>query len=224
MNIVSNKQEHTNFGEFPWVVGIYKNPNIFLAGGSLIAPKIVLSSAKQLFRLKQLKVRAGDWDIATDNEILPYEEREVQYVLCNDFNIRTNGNDIALLVLKRKFNSAPHIGTVCLPVSGPFDLANCRAIGWNESIGGGRALMISMTMNFTQCAAGTDETLFCAKGHRRTLRYATGSALVCPKSYASANRYYQIGIWSHGDGPRTHIMFTNVTKLLTWIQDILSHI
>lgn len=215
MNIVSRNAEHANFGEFPWIVGVFRKSNVFLTGGSLIASRVVLSTAMEVNMLTDLKVRAGDWDIATENEILPYQEREVNRTV----SMLAQRNNIALLILKAKFNLVPHIGLICLPENGLFNLGSCRVVGWNDRLKRGRQLMTSMTMNLMKCANGTADGLICGKGHQRTLKYATGAALVCPKINESDDRYYQVGIWSHGDGIDANIMFTNVTKFLTWIQD-----
>lgn len=109
----------SDFGEFPWTVAIFITPNTYRAGGSLIAPNVVLSSASLLDVKYELKVRAGDWDLMTDNEYLEYQEILVnQTIIHPNYEFDTNENNIALLILQSGFSlkqNFGHIRPICLP-------------------------------------------------------------------------------------------------------------
>lgn len=214
--IVGNVRDEANFGEYPWIVGIYTNLSEYRVGGSLIAPRVVLSTANILNKIEDFKVRAGDWDKATENEILPFQERSAKIIPNTNYSLEPFSDNIALLILNATFSPAVHIRPICLPEGGIFDYTNCIAAGWNRYTRNGRSIVTTMRLSVTKCADGTHDSFLCVTGNSHNLGFSTGSALVCPKLNESPNRFYQIGSWSHGDAPN-RTMFTNVEKFLVWI-------
>lgn len=82
--ITGNKDSESEFGEFPWMVAILKEQeyngqvlNVYQCGGSLITPQVVLTGAHCVHIYKstpeKLKIRAGEWDTQTKNEILEHQ-------------------------------------------------------------------------------------------------------------------------------------------------------
>ncbi|KAH8263318.1 hypothetical protein KR044_007333 [Drosophila immigrans] len=216
MTITGNDRSESNFGEFPWTVAVLNMDNAYLFGGSLISLKVVLTSASLVSLNVALKVRAGDWDMRTDKESLPHEERlVVDKIKHSSFALGPYANDVALLLLEREFSKSAHIGHICLPRNIQLDYSNCVVTGWNKSPRAGRSIMTAMKLQLANCGASTHNTLLCVRGDNTHLKFSTGSPLACPKN-DSTNRYYQIGVWSHGIGTnRTE--FTNVTKQYDWI-------
>lgn len=61
--------------------------NVYVGGGSLIHPSIVLTAAHYVATTKTLRVRAGEWDTQTTKEIYSYQDRDVDSVdVHKDFN------------------------------------------------------------------------------------------------------------------------------------------
>lgn len=136
-------QNETQFGEFPWMVLVLtikkagsRNLYMYVCGGSLIHPKIVLTSAHNTANkdINKLLVRAGEWETQTRGEIFDHQERNIEKTFYHeDFDEMNMHNDIALLFLTESFELAPHINPICLP--SPADNVDgnlCFASGWGR--------------------------------------------------------------------------------------------
>ncbi|KAL1380397.1 hypothetical protein pipiens_014232 [Culex pipiens pipiens] len=136
----------TQFGEFPWMVGLLevkgqnngKLDKWYFCGGSLIEPNVVVTAAHCVSKKQtaDLIVRAGEWDASTVKEILPYQERRIDKIVIHEnFNQSFLYNDIALLFLDEPFQPDEHIQLLCLSPQGKsFENAkNCIATGWGKT-------------------------------------------------------------------------------------------
>jgi len=104
-----------------WILGkkslkISQSPvnNEYFAGGSLIAPDVVLTTAHRL-RYKtaeDIVVRAGEWDLDSEEEDFAFEERQVKRITIHDYPSRAN--NLALLSLDEPYELKDHIRTICL--------------------------------------------------------------------------------------------------------------
>lgn len=132
--------------------------NVYECGGSLIHPQIVLTGVESLKLLQNLtnlfsfsaahcvqtknissmKVRVGEWDTQTANEIFPHTDYDVRdFVVHPNFYNRGLFNDIALVFLKTQVYFEPHINMICLPPQGSvFDGSSCFASGWGKDVFG----------------------------------------------------------------------------------------
>lgn len=91
-----------------------------------------------------MKIRAGEWDTQTKNEVLPHQDRNVQKVIVHDkFSSGSLRNDYAILILSEPVNLAENVDVVCLPERNTvFDDTRCFASGWGRDIFGKNALAI----------------------------------------------------------------------------------
>lgn len=85
-----------------------------------------------------LKIRAGEWDAQTTNEVFPHQERTVSDISIHPKYIRrSHHNDVALLFLSEPVNITENVNVVCLPSpSDVFDGSRCFAAGWGKDIFG----------------------------------------------------------------------------------------
>jgi hypothetical protein len=144
VNSLQNRTLYAQYAEFSWMMAIMvERPSDdgttlnYLAGGSLIHPKVVLTTAHTIFSVdpKKLVVRGGEWETKSEKEICEQVDQKVKRVIRHRQFVRnTLKNNIALLVLTEEFELTPFINTICLPpVNMNFDNKRCLASGWGKN-------------------------------------------------------------------------------------------
>jgi len=84
--------------------------------------------------LSSLKVRVGEWDTQTKNELFPHQDRNAKTTVIHpDYYAGALYNDIGLIFLETAVDFAENVDVVCLPPQGAvFDHSRCYATGWGK--------------------------------------------------------------------------------------------
>eukprot|EP00092_Neocalanus_flemingeri_P046630 GFUD01052514.1.p1 GENE.GFUD01052514.1~~GFUD01052514.1.p1 ORF type:complete len:444 (-),score=109.11 GFUD01052514.1:105-1436(-) len=247
--------DEAKFGEWPHICAVLKKEyigedeqlvKIYQCGASLIADGVVLTAGHCVNDTEPLDnnlvVRCGEWDTQSEDEILPFEEQDVDRLEMHPkFNVDNHHNNFALLFLRSSFRASSHISPVCLPRPGVvFGQQNCVSHGWGKDKFGAegrystilKEVVVPLVEN-DKCQKllrentrlgpffELDSSFLCAGGQKDidTCKGDGGSPLTCRQPDGP---WFQAGIVSWGIGcgeNNTPAVYANVAEASCWIDN-----
>lgn len=80
-------------------------------------------------------IRAGEWDLKSEDEHILHQDRHVLKIIKHEnYYSGASYNDIALIILTKKFILDDNVGTICLPPQGyQFHTERCHVSGWGKN-------------------------------------------------------------------------------------------
>ncbi|XP_046689059.1 phenoloxidase-activating factor 2-like isoform X4 [Homalodisca vitripennis] len=233
----------TTFGEFPWMVAIFKvgpsGAQEFLCGGSIIYPNIILTTAHTISGLSaiDLRVKAGLWNTTNILESDKHQDRTVSAtVLHSGYDKSKVQNDVALLVLNDPLDITDNVAPICLPSRDTiYNSTNCIATGWGVgNLGKGIGSVLKKVhlplVDSNKCQEefrkvpklgpnfNLHSSFICAGRDLADICTGDGGGpLVCPV-LDDSGKYVQIGItsWGIGCGDRPGA-YSSVIAAREWI-------
>ncbi|XP_025193800.1 spermosin-like [Melanaphis sacchari] len=136
----------SQFGEFPSMIAIFKEElskdgekNLVLnCGGSLIEKDVILTAAHCVIKkdISTLVVRAGEWDLKTEKELLSHQDRRVSKIVTHpDYYAGGLYNDVALIFVENPFSLQDNIQLICLPSTNDIFINDmCYSSGWGKTV------------------------------------------------------------------------------------------
>ncbi|RZC38257.1 Trypsin domain containing protein [Asbolus verrucosus] len=239
-----------SFGEFPWNLIIQesrdKDMYLYKCGGSLIHPRVAITAAhcvsSYVGEPEKIRVRAGEWDIESRSEPLPFQDNFVEEILVHHgYSALSLENDIAMLILSGGFQLEDNVRLICLMSPGEAIVENrCMASGWGKNAHNNgkyspilkkvqlpiisRSLCLE-ALRSTRLGPryNLHESFICAGGRigQDSCKGDGGSPLICPLLEES-DRFVQIGIVSWGIGcgiDGIPGVYVNVPLYFDWIDE-----
>ncbi|XP_026154539.1 transmembrane protease serine 13a [Mastacembelus armatus] len=224
-----------SLGNWPWQVSLHYQGH-HVCGGVLIAPDFVVTAAHCFPRSNSLVLTVERWKVyvgMVSQDTLPQPYLVKTILLKEDYNNKTNDQDVALLRLTSPVTFNDKVQPVCLPGSDQQFVpgTKCWTTGFGTTVEGSgtasRSLMeVSVDIIDTQVCnspnvygGAVTKNMLCAgdlKGGKDSCQGDSGGPLVCQKN----NLWYLAGItsWGIGCGRKNNPgVYTNVTSVLPWI-------
>jgi len=240
-----------HFAEYPWTAIIMDTSNQFIFGlGVIVTPNLILTAARNIepYIGTALKVRVGEWDLATNEEpFKPLEFSVREAVIHPKYDKRTFQNDIALLRLRAPLDldKYPSIRAACLARpedASKYNNARCWTAGWGTKPADRQQephnLVKEVDMNILDprsCEAAIrrsignptyyldQQSFVCAGGEpgKGLCKGDEGAPLVCQDGPGSRFTVVGLASWGTSCGQSGFPgMFTNLATQYEWIRSV----
>ncbi|XP_075223399.1 uncharacterized protein LOC142325474 [Lycorma delicatula] len=240
----------TDIGEFPHMAAIGFRSGVSISwncGGTLISDQYVLTAAHCTYSIdgQPVKVRLGDWNLKTSDDIQSEEYRIDKIVVHPQYSRSKHYNDVALLKLDSRVQFKKTIRPACLFDKNQIPVNKATATGWGrtETVGAKSNIlkkvelpivpnnecnrMYSDLRSVDSLNQGISSSMVCAGERKGGLDTCTGDSGGPLQFSSKENRciYYIIGITSFGRTicaePQSPGVFTRISSFLPWIESVV---
>ncbi|XP_055916404.1 inactive serine protease scarface [Eupeodes corollae] len=195
--------EDTSFAEIPWQAMVLKeSTKSLLCGGAIIGYGMVLTTASCLAGepTKDILVKAGEWQLGSDDEPLPFQlVRASEVEFHPEYDAASGANNLAVILLEKNLQTAIHINPICISDKDPSASERCIVTGWGKDalrIHQQGALMHQTPADaVSRSECGASSTQVCARTKYDACGVDYGSALAC----GTGDSYTLKGIFTSED-------------------------